>query len=263
MGRTIERMRLRARTVRPSDIRSLTGLSVKQFGVLVGRLWELRPDRRVGRPWALTFPDRVLLVTLALRTNLTERQLAALFDVSQSSVDRVVRDLTVALAGLLGSVPVDRRHLWVVDGTLIPVEDQRLTALCKNYRRSVNVQVVIRRADRRVVAVGDAWPGNRNDPPVFRATVANQVQGHRRLIGDGGYRGVEGVTSPIRGPDGRIVRDPDWVRFRRRRASVEHVIAELKVWQVLRRCRRKGPGIDQVTRAVAALYNLRIDTAAI
>jgi hypothetical protein len=142
---------------------------------------------------------------------------------------------------------------------LIPTRDHTRTALCKNYRRSVNVQVVVRRRDRRVVAVGEAWPGNRNDSVVFRATVGPKMTKHSRLIGDGRYQGVEGVTPPRRGLDGRIVRDETWRRFRTRRATVEHVLAELKVWSVLRNRRCKGSGIDQSVRAVAALHNLRIE----
>jgi hypothetical protein len=239
----------------------LTGLSGNQFGLLCSRLWERRPDSRRGRPWQLSFPDRVLLVTTAWRTNLTERQLAAVFNVSQSQVDRIIHDLTPHVAALLGPPPTDRRELWIVDGTLIPVEDHTRTALSKNYRRSTNIQIVCRYRDRRVVAVGTGWPGNRNDQPVFRATLATRadVTGHRRLIGDGGYRGVEGVRSPARGPDGRIIRDRRWRQFRRRRAAAEHVIARLKDWETLRRHRRRGDSIDHTVAAVAALHNLRID----
>ena len=121
------------------------------------------------------------------------------------------------------------------------------------------MQVVVRRRDRRVVAVGEAWPGNRNDSVVFHATIGPEVTEHHRLIGDGGCRGVDGVTSPRRGPDGRIVRDETWRRFRKRRATVEHVLAELKVWSALRDCRCKGSGIDQSARAVTTLHNLRIE----
>jgi hypothetical protein len=121
------------------------------------------------------------------------------------------------------------------------------------------VQVVVRRRDRRVVAVGDAWPGTRNDSVVFGATIGPEVTEHQRLIGDGGYRGGDGVTSPRRGPDGRIVRDETWRRFRTRRATVEHVLAELKVCSVPRDWRWKGSGIDQSVRAVATLDNLRIE----
>ena len=46
--------------------------------------------RRAGRPWALTLPDRFLLVAVYWRTNLTMRQLGALFGVSHSAVHRVI-----------------------------------------------------------------------------------------------------------------------------------------------------------------------------
>ncbi len=121
----------------------------------------------------------------------------------------------------------------------------------------MNVQVVVRRGDRKVVDVGDAWPGNRNDTVVFRATVGHAVSEHLRLIGDGGYQGVTGVTPRKRQPDGRIIRDKAWRRFRKRRATTEHVLAALKVWSVLHDCRWRDTGIDQSVRAVATLHNLR------
>jgi DDE family transposase/DDE superfamily endonuclease len=252
-------MRLLFRTLRPTDIATWTGLSVKQYRALLERLWARRPDSGRGRPWALAFCDRVLLVALAYRTNLTERQLAALFGVGTGTAHRVMADLAPHLAGLLGPPPADRRELWVVDGTLIPVHDRSRTAKSKNYRRSVNVQVVARARDRRVVAVGPGWPGNRNDVVVFRETVGVTLPAHRRLIGDGGYHGAPQVSSPRRGPDGRIIRDAAYRRFVRRRAVAEHTLARLKDWQVLRQCRRRGPGIDQAVAGVATLHNLRLE----
>ncbi|MDT0467876.1 transposase [Streptomyces gibsoniae] len=97
--------------------------------------------------------------------------------------------------------------MWVVDGTLILVHDQQCTAKSKNYRRSVDVQIVCRARDRRVVAVGGAWPGNRNDVVVFRETLAKTLPDHPRLSGDGGYRGCDRIRTPRRGPDGRIIKD--------------------------------------------------------
>ena len=46
-----------------------------------------------GRPWGLPPPVRVLLVLIHVRTNLTTRALAALFDTSQSAVDRIIHHL--------------------------------------------------------------------------------------------------------------------------------------------------------------------------
>ncbi|MDT0469983.1 helix-turn-helix domain-containing protein [Streptomyces gibsoniae] len=91
------------------------------------------------------------------------QQLGSLFGVSHAAAHRVMARLAEPLAELLGPPPTDRRELWFVDGTLINGHDQQCTAKSKNYRRSVNVQIVCRARDQRVVAVGDAWPGNRND----------------------------------------------------------------------------------------------------
>jgi hypothetical protein len=44
--------------------------------------------------------------------------------------------------------------LWINDGTLIPAHDQSITAITKNYRRSVNTQIIICAHRRRVVVTG-------------------------------------------------------------------------------------------------------------
>ncbi|MGI5518135.1 transposase [Streptomyces sp. CA-106131] len=226
---------------------------------LVEQLWEIKPDAGRGRPWSLPFPDRVLLVVLAYRTNLTMQQLGCLFGISHAAAHRVMSRLAEPLAKLLGPPPTDRRELWIVNGTLIPVHDQQRTAKSKNYRRSVNVQIVCRARDRRVVAVGDAWPGNRNDVVVFRETLAKTLPDHPRLSGDGGYRGCDRIRTPHRGPDGRIIKDRAYRRFRKRRGVAEHTIARLKDHQILRQCRRRGEAVNHAVADVAALHNLKID----
>ncbi|MFE5088186.1 transposase [Streptomyces mirabilis] len=105
---------------------------------------------------------------------------------------------------------------------MIPVHDQKRTAKSKNYRRSVNVQIVCRARDRRVVAVAEAWPGNRNDVVVFRETLGRTLPDHPGLSGDGGYRGSDRIRTPRRGTNGRIVKDWNYRRFRKRRAVAEH-----------------------------------------
>ncbi|MEU5023098.1 transposase [Streptomyces milbemycinicus] len=158
--------------------------------------------------------------------------------------------------------PTDRRKLWLVDGTLIPVHDRKRTAKSKNCRRSVNARVVCRARDRRVVAVGRAWPGNRNDVVVFLETLGQTVPAHPRLSGDGGYWGIGTVRSPLGGPNGKIIKDRAYRRFRKRRAVAEHALARLKDHQVLRQCRRKGDSTDHATIGVAVLRNLKLEIIA-
>lgn len=143
-------MKLRSRQRRSCGIFKLTGLIGAHFGELVRRLWTPHPDIGRGRPWNLSFPDWVLLAVIYLRTNPSERQLAVLFDDSQKQVDRVLHNVLPVLGERLGLAPTDQRELWIVDGTLIPTHDRTWTALCKNYRRSVNVQVIVLRRDRKV-----------------------------------------------------------------------------------------------------------------
>ncbi|MGY0055710.1 transposase [Streptomyces sp. LZ34] len=240
-------------------MKAWTGLSGPQLDALITRLWRRRPDSGCGRPWSLAFGYRVLLVILGYRTNLTMEQPTGLFATTHAAVHRVTADLAPHLAALPGPPPADRRELWPTDDTLIPVHDQRKTKKPKNYRRSVNVQIVCRAVDRRIVAVDDAWPGNRNDAVVFRETTGKTLPDHPRLSGDGGYPGIERIRSPRRGPDRKIIKDRDHRRFRKRRAVAEHTIARLKDHQVLRQCRRKGEGINHTVAGIAALHNLKLE----
>jgi hypothetical protein len=107
---------------------------------------------------------RVEVCARPLRTNVTVRQLATFFGISKSQVQRILDDLVPAIASL--SVPPrrDRRETWTIGGTLVPTGDHTRAAKSKNYRWSVNIQVVARVRDRAVVHVARSWPGNWNDP---------------------------------------------------------------------------------------------------
>jgi hypothetical protein len=113
------------------------------------------------------------------------------------------------------------------------------------------VQIVVRAKDRTMVAVGMPRPGNRNDIVAYQNTVAKDPAAV-------GHRGAP----EIRGLDRKIVKDAAYRRFRRRRAVIEHVIARMKDYQVLRQCRRKKNATDYATAGVAVLHNIKIEFAA-
>ncbi len=103
----------------PSWIAPFTGLSPRVFGSLVTALRrEGAESQGQGRPWKLSLEDRVLLVTAYWRTNLTMRQLALLFGVSKSTVDRVVDDLGPRFA-LRPRRRFAKDAVLIVDGTLV------------------------------------------------------------------------------------------------------------------------------------------------
>jgi hypothetical protein len=125
-------------------------------------------------------------------------------------------------------------------------------------RWSCNAQVLIRRTDLCVLAIDGGGPGNRNDPVLYRGSAIEALcRQHARVLADGGYRGIRELVTPVfRGR--RMLRDRTWRCHRQRRARVEHAIARLKDWRVLRDHRRRGRFLRQTLRAVAVLHNLKI-----
>lgn len=106
-----------------------------------------------------------------------------------------------------------------------------------------------------MLAVGEPQPGNRNDCTAYAASGVDGAAGQATVIADGGYRGT-GVLIPHRRKPGQT-RLPDWqeqhnASHRRVRARVEHVLARMKAWKVLRDCRRRGNGVH----IAALMHNL-------
>jgi hypothetical protein len=232
-------------------------MTERRLAVLVGQ----RPSEpRRGRPWSRPLRQRVLIACAALRTNLSIRELGACFGISKSTAHRIVSMLTPQLAVLAVSTPLhDRRESWVVDGTLIPTRDHSHAATSKNDRWSCNAQILIRRRDLRIVATTAGGPGNRNDPVHYRGSwIEGLCREHRRVYADGGYRGIGELVTPLFRRN-RIVRDRTWRHHRRRRARVEHAIAQLKNWRILRDHRRRGCHLADSVNAVSFLHNLQLD----
>lgn len=129
----------------PVWVETFMGLLVRQFEGLVRVVLERGGNwPGGGRPWCLPLADRILLVAVYYRTNLTMRQLAPLFGISTATVCRIVQRLGPLLALEAASRPAAGvERLWVVDGTLIPVRGRTVGASSRNYCFSANVQVVI------------------------------------------------------------------------------------------------------------------------
>lgn len=160
----------------PLGVETFTGLRTKQFERLLKVVWERGGGGpRIGRPWCLPLQERVLMVAVCYRTNLTMRQLAPLFGVSPTTVCRVVRRLRPLLALEPTPRPVDAAdRLWIVDGTLVPVRDRKAGAWSRSYRFSANVQVIID-ADTRLVVAGRAC-----DRPAEELQDPSRLQATRR-----------------------------------------------------------------------------------
>jgi hypothetical protein len=123
--------------------------------------------------------------------------------ISKSAAGRVVDHLAPHLA----LAPVRRKHspdtVLIVDGTLVPVHDRRMSACSKNYRYSANMQVVIDANTRLTVAVGEPLPGNRNDCRAFTESGVDRACDGAQVMADGGCQGNPSVIMPYRKPRDR------------------------------------------------------------
>ena len=111
-----------------------------------------------------------------------------------------------------------------------------------------------------MIATGAPRPGNRNDCTVYRDSgIADQLAG-RPVIADGGYQGNREVVMPYRKPrDGSEL--PDWkedlnATHRKIRARVEHVLARMKNFKILRDHRRAASTLADTVSGIANLHNI-------
>ncbi|MFB7057444.1 transposase [Streptomyces vinaceus] len=246
----------------PVWVETFTGLRMERFAGLVKVVRERGGNGPGGgRPWCLPLADRVLLVAVYYRTNLTMRQLAPLFGISSATVCRVIQRLGPLLALEPAPRPVaDVDRLWIVDGTLIPVRDRTVAASSRNYRFSANVQVIIDADTRLVVASARPAPGNKADAHVWRESDLPAAAAGTTLIADGAYLGT-GLIVPHRRRAGRLLlrgQEEGNAEHRRVRARVEHTFARMKNWKILRDCRQKGDGLHHAVQAVATMHNLTL-----
>jgi hypothetical protein len=242
-------------------IELFSGLSARQFTKLVAQLRREGADPALkGRPWGLGFEDRVLLVAVYWRTNLTMRQIAALFGTSKSAADRIIDDLAPKLA-LRPRKRYAPETVLIVDGTLVPTRDHTVAAKSKNYRYSTNHQVVIHADTQLVVAVGTPLPGNRNDSIAFAASGVDHATRTATVIADGGYHGTRAhVPHRRKKKDGPLVewKERDNASHRHVRARIEHSFASMKTWKILRDCRLRGTGSAEAMAGIARLHNITL-----
>ena len=142
----------------------------------------------------------MLLIVVYYRTNLTFRQVALLFGMSKSAVHRVVDRIAPLLVLPSVTTPHDPDTVLIVDGTLIRTHDRGVSASSKNYRYSVNMQVVIDASTQLGVAVGTTMPGNRHDSRAYRESGVDEQCVGAHVMADGGYQGNPEVVMPYRKP---------------------------------------------------------------
>lgn len=109
--------------------------------------------------------------------------------------------------------------------------------------------------------VGRPLAGNRNDCRAWEESGADAAVSGTTTITDGGYSGT-GLVIPHRRKRGQSEL-PDWKEehdksHKQVLARVEHVIARMKTWKILRDCRLRGNGVHHAMLGIARMHNLAL-----
>jgi hypothetical protein len=180
------------------------------------------------------------------------RQIAPQFGISKSAADRII--------GHLGPLPAlqprqrfRKDSMLIVDGTLVPTRDHAVAEQSENYRYSTAHQVVIDADTHLVVVVGRPLPGNRHDSRGWEESGAKAAVGKTMTIADGGYQGT-GLVIPHRRRKGEEL--PAWKEahnhsHKQVRARVEHTLARMTGWKILRDCPLRGDGVHHAILDIA------------
>ncbi|MFF8589308.1 transposase family protein [Streptomyces althioticus] len=225
-------------------VETFTGLRVTHFSGLLKVVRERGGNGTLrGRPWSLPLAERVLMVAVYYRTNLTMRQLGPL----------------LAIEPVSGTADAADR-LWIVDGTLIPVRDRKVGASSRNYRFSANVQVIVDADTRLVIAAARPAPGTTADAHAWRASDLAEHCHDVTVLGDGAYLNCGMVVPRRKRPRRPLLpgEEDDNAAHRKVRARVEHVIGRMKNYKILRDCRQHGDGLHHAVQAVAHMHNLAL-----
>ncbi len=199
-----------------------------------------------------------MLVAVYWRSNLTLRQLASLFGASKSAADRIIVHLGPLLA-LQQRKRFRKDAMLIVDGTPVPIRDHTITEPSRNYRYSINRQVVIDTDTRLVVAVGRPVTGNRNDCKAWELPGAKDAVGHTTLITDAATA-APAWSSPTAAnaarANSRTGRKSTTAHTARSAPASSTPSPGMKTRKILRDCRLKGDGVHHAMLGIARLHNL-------
>ena len=254
---------------RPAAFRSLTGVSVREFGQLYeqvasdideyeeGRLSRRDRKRAIGGGASYTHDtrDRLLMAMIWLRVYPTYDVLSFIFDLHKSNIGRNLKPILVVL----------RKHLtveWpdeterskksldtfmeefpevtaIVDATEQPTYRPRDKDAQKRYysgkkkRHTLKTQVVVRPTGD-LIHVSDTVPGSQHDKSLYdESGVADRLESDDAMMGDKGYQGIQHAHQsvlPYKKPRGGQLTDEQ--KAFNRRLSRTRVVVENTICQI-------------------------------
>ena len=244
----------------------ITGLTRPQltalFELLIHRVNTMKMT--VPRHTRLPVIQQITATLIYLRRNRTQADLACTYAVSQPTISRMTSQWTQIIAETLREwIPTgdDLREgeTYLVDGTLVPSwswKDHREDWSGKHKTTGRNL-ITVSLLDGTLVCVSDAFPGSTHDLAALRETHFLETP-NTLWIGDKGFVGPDGITTPIKRKPGQQRLEPDQVEHNRRvsseRAPIERANAQFKTWRILHTdYRRPHDTHDETITAVLGL----------
>jgi hypothetical protein len=249
-------------------------------------------QRGAGGQFRLSLCDRLLLTLTWLRVYVSYAALGLLFGLDKSNICRNVRMMLPLvqrrteeallaegseegkedLETILERYPELRA---ILDATEQRVERPQQDATQKEHysgkkkAHTLKTQIVVN-AQGRIQHVSESVPGAKHDVVLARESeVTEEVPSEVALEGDKGYQGLEGkdpqreVKTPYKKPRGGELTEEQKLFnrvFNRGRVIVEHALAHLKVFQVLKQVyRHRRAQHNTIFRIIAGLVNRRLD----
>ena len=243
-----------------------TGFTKSAILEICAKIRETQPaPKTTGRNPALGLYKSVVISLTYLRRNRVQQELAETYDVSQSTISRVIASTIVLLERVLRDwVPtaddLDPNQQLIIDGTLLPCwswNDHQELWSAKHHTTGLNVQVACTLGG--VLAwISDPLPGNTHDMKALRESgfLDTNTDSDTKHLADKGYIG-SGMLTPYRKPAGGQLLA--WQKeyntaINAVRATIERVIANLKTWRILHTDYRRP--LSTFTNTISAVIAL-------
>ena len=258
------------------------GVEKKTFGRMLEAFKQQLPERpKAGRPWALAKEDQLLATLEYWREYRTYFHIATDFDVSESTICRVVHRvenflMTSGLFRLPGKKQLirgfARPEVIVMDVTETPIERpkrrQKWFYSGKKKRHTLKAQLIIEQSTGKVICTFFGQ-GRQHDFALFKSS---GVRFHptTESLQDSGYQGIaqyhHNSYIPKKKPkNGELSSlEKDYNReLAKERIGIEHVNCRLKIFKIIAeryRNRRRRYGLR--CNLLSAIYNYELSLSA-
>jgi hypothetical protein len=121
------------------EIQIYTGINVRNFNYLLSYLYSMNINKS---NYKIKLSNRLFITLIYLKTNRTMKELSFLFDISESTVSRIIKQITIYVSKMYICSDNDTyssNNTLLLDSTLIPSWDKSISNRSRNTKNSSNI----------------------------------------------------------------------------------------------------------------------------